>query len=450
MKTKFTTLVVLFFYVFNLNAQILWDNFENERNGTYGFISGTFIPYQANPDQTGVNTSRVAASYTRNPAEAFDVIILDAQMADLGDYLSGSRTLSIDVWSPAPGRTVQITLENSILAEPINFPTGRHSVYLATTTTAMAWETLTFSFDNQPDASVANTNVDRIVLLFDPNTNNGDQWFWDNLFGPELANDPCAGVGQNDNILTDFDCNQFLDFTFSHGGVNFRRILNPDQSGANTSDYVATYTRNGGEENDVILARTHLGLTAILPNDNIYLSVWDPGAPTNIRLSLQRDEGNGNPPTELIAVDAMTSVSNAWETLAFDVSSVAGQAFNQVVLLFDPGNFTEDQYFWDNMGFVAPPTTGTLETLAGVDNFVAYPNPTAGNATFEYDLTEAAMIQLQIFDYTGRPVQTLVNATQYPGAQQVNWNTTNLANGIYFYSLSVNGKIATGKISVVK
>ncbi|NNL92662.1 MAG: T9SS type A sorting domain-containing protein [Saprospiraceae bacterium] len=450
MKIVYTTLLFVLFFAFGLGAQTIWDNFEDTRKGTYGFISGTFIPYFENPDPSGVNNSQVAASYNRNPGELFDVIILDGQMADLSDYLVGAKTLSIDVWSPAPGRTVQITLENSILAEPANFPTGRHSVYLATTSTSMAWETLTFAFDNQPDALMANDNVDRIVLLFDPNTYNGDQWYWDNLSAPELADDPCDGVSVNDEIIMDFECQQNLNFTFSQSGINFRRILNPDQSGANTSDYVAMYIRNGEEEDDVIIARPNVtGIINILSGDIIYLNVWDPGAPTNVRVSLQSNPDDGNAVTEIIGVDAMTTASNTWETLTYDVSSVAGSTVNQIVILFDPGNFTADEYYWDNLSFTEP-TTSTVEQLKGVNNFIAYPNPTQEITTFEYDLNISSEVNLTIYDLTGKPIETVFNGTKNPGHQKINWNAGAIANGIYFYTLSINGQIASGKLTILK
>jgi len=73
-------------------------------------------------------------------------------------------------------------------------------------------------------------------------------------WGPELANDPCEGVTGASNVFNDFECNQNVNFTFSHSGVNFRRVLNPDPNG-NSSDYVATYTRNAGEMTDVIVGR---------------------------------------------------------------------------------------------------------------------------------------------------------------------------------------------------
>ena len=226
MKKIYISFVFILLTGFSLSAQQIWDNFEDTRQGTYGFLSGVFLPYGANPAPGGSNTSSIAAMYSRNAAELFDVIILDAPMADLTDFRTGARSLSIDVFSPNPGTTVQITLENSVTALPANFPTGRHSVYLATTTLTDTWETLTFNFDNQPDASVPDTDADRLVLLFAPNTNTGDIYFWDNLNGPDLANDPCANVTVDPNIFNDFECNQNVNFPFTSAQVNFRRVAN--------------------------------------------------------------------------------------------------------------------------------------------------------------------------------------------------------------------------------
>jgi hypothetical protein len=448
MKNLYTTLFLLALAIGGLQAQTTWDNFEDVRKGTYGFINGVFIPYTGNPDPTGVNTSAVVAEYSRNPAELFDVVILDAQMADLGDYLSGAKTMSMDVWSPAPGTTVQITMENSVLALPANFPTGRHSVYLATTSTSEEWETITFSFDSQPDAGVANDNVDRMVILFEPNTNNGSTWYWDNLMGPEFADDPCEGVGIDPNIGMDFECQQNINFTFSHSGPNFRRIINPDMSGANTSDYVGSYVRNGGEETDVIIARTQDGNITLPAGLSFNLDVWDSAAPTEVIISLQLNPDDGNEATTVKAVSAMTSDGNTWETLNFNFSGVGGQEYNQIVILFDQGNFTSDQYYFDN--FVVGPMVNTFEVLPTVTEVVAYPNPTAGQMTFEYELSESAQVQVNLFDHTGRLVANVFTGDQPTGKQFVEFDAGNLANGVYFYTISIDGQTAGDKITILR
>lgn len=423
----------------SVRAQTTWDNFEDVRKGTYGFINGTFIPYNENPDQSGANTSLVAAAYTRNAAELFDVLIIDAPMADLSDYVSGTKQMSIDVWSPAAGIPIQITLENSETALPDNFPTGRHSVYLTETTVAQQWETLTFTFDTQPDAGVPNTDVDRLVLLFNPNTNSGDQYFLDNLMGPELADDPCEGVTPDPETLNDFECNQNVNFVFSHAGVGFRRVLNPDDSG-NPSPYVAEYTRNAGEESDIIIGRFG-GPLLITDNTSIELDVWDPGAPTSVIVSLQAANGD-----VIIEMETETSVSGQWETLTYDPTPASASTdIEQFVILFDPGNFTSDTYYFDN--FTASNLVG-LNEFEPFAEFNLYPNPTSEDVNFNYTLENNSDVQLAIQDVTGKVVQLENYPRQSAGNQLLNIDVSKLNPGIYLYSLTSNTRRSTGKIVV--
>jgi len=424
---------------FSTSAQTTWDNFEDTRKGTYGFINGTFIPYFGNPDPSGVNTSEVVASYTRNQAEAFDVLILDAAMADLSDYVSGSSQISIDVWSPAAGIPIQITLENSETAEPDNFPAGRHSVYLTETTVAEEWETLTFTFDTQPDAGVSNTDVDRLVLLFNPDTNTDDQYFWDNLQGPELADDPCEGVTTNPEILNDFECNQNVNFTFSHAGTGFRRVLNPDNSG-NASSYAAEYTRNGGEESDVIIGQFD-GPLLITENTSIELDVWDPAAPTSVVVSLQAANGD-----VILEMETQTSVSSQWETLTYDPSDVAASSdIEQFVILFDPGNFSSNTYYFDN--FTASNLVGINE-FEPFESFKTFPNPSTDIVNFSYHLENTSDVQLSLQDVTGKTIKLINYPAQSAGSQMLNLNVRDLNPGVYIYSLTSDTRRSTGKVVV--
>jgi len=437
MKKVYLSFSLLFLAAMSLSAQTLWDNFEDNRKGTYGFISGTFIPYQENPAPGGSNNSLVAAEYTRNAVEPFDVIVYDAQMADLSDYLSGAKTMSMDVWSPAAGTTVQITLENDVLAEPANFPTGRHSAYLATTSVAQDWETLTFSFNNQPDPSVSNTNVNRMVILFAPNTNTGDTYYWDNLNGPEIVDDPCEGATTNSDIFNDFECNQNSRYTFSHSGVNFRRVLNPDSNG-NPSEYAATYTRNAGELIDVIVGRFD-GNLSLEAGDMITMDVWDPTAPTPVLISLQN--GNGD---VILEMTQNTTTSNSWETLTFDPTDViAATDISRFAILFDPNTDSADQYFWDNFQLN---TATAITDLTEVSAFQVAPNPSQGETTFQYTLENAANVNLSVFDMTGKLVAQVVAETQAAGDHQTTWIANDIPNGIYFYNMLINGATASGKI----
>ena len=61
MRKIYSTLLLTAALSMGVQAQTTWDNFEDVRKGTYDFINGVFIPYQLNPDQSGANTSLVAA-----------------------------------------------------------------------------------------------------------------------------------------------------------------------------------------------------------------------------------------------------------------------------------------------------------------------------------------------------------------------------------------------------
>jgi hypothetical protein len=423
-------------------AQQVWDNFEDTRKGTYGFISGSFIPYNENPDQTGGNTSLTAAQYTRNAAETFDVIILDAPMANLSDYIDGTKQMSIDVWSPGAGIPIQITLENSATALPDNFPTGRHSVYLTETTVAGAWETLTFAFDVQPDPSVSNDNVNRIVLLFNPGTNTSDTYYWDNLNGPEFAQDPCEGVSTDASILNDFECNQNVRYTFSHAGINHRRILNPDPAGVNQSSYVAQYGRNGGEEFDVIIGKFD-GNLPVTETTEVKLDVWDPNAPTEVIVSLQANNGD-----VILEMSATTSVSSEWQTLVYDASPVAASNdIAQFVILFNPGNFSSLTYYYDNFKAESSTNVRDISEELGLNVF---PNPTTGTTTFDYTLQETADVLFTVRDITGKTISESVYNAQAAGSQQIRVDASNYPSGFYLYTFQIDGNTATGKFVVSK
>ncbi len=441
MKKIYLSFSLILLAAFSLSAQTVWDNFEDSRKGTYGFISGTFIPYGENPAPGGSNTSLVVATYSRNPAEAFDVIVLDADMADLTDYRTGAKTMTMDVWSPAAGTTVQITVENKVDALPDNFPTGRHSAYLATTTVAMGWETLTFTFDNQPDPAVSDTNVDRMVILFAPNTNTDETYYWDNLNGPELADDPCDGVTGSPNVFNDFECNQNVNFTFSHSGVNFRRVLNPDLNG-NTSEYAATYTRNAGEMTDVIVGRFD-GNLSIESTSTITLDVWDPTAPTDILISLQNEAQE-----VILEMTATTSASSSWQTLTFDPTPVVeAMDISRFAILFDPNTENSDQYYWDNFQLNG---VTAITDLDAVTDFQASPNPSQGETLFQYTLETAANVNLSVFDMNGKLVDQILSENQAAGAHQATWMANDLPNGIYFYNMLIDGATASGKIVLSK
>lgn len=81
-----------------------------------------------------------------------------------------------------------------------------------------------------------------------------------------------------------------------------------------------------------------------------------------------------------------------------------------------------------------------------------YPNPFNPNTTIKFGLPKAGRITLKIYDVAGREVRQLFDNTEInAGTVTYNFNASELASGVYFYSLIVNGeKVDTKKMILVK
>jgi hypothetical protein len=84
----------------------------------------------------------------------------------------------------------------------------------------------------------------------------------------------------------------------------------------------------------------------------------------------------------------------------------------------------------------------------------AAPSPSLGPARVQWQVREAGLVLLRVFDRTGRVVRTIQNGYQAAGAYSANWDGTGdngrrIANGIYFYRLDAPGIHEIVKIAVV-
>ncbi|UOQ74381.1 hypothetical protein [Hymenobacter cellulosilyticus] len=96
------------------------------------------------------------------------------------------------------GSKVTMQFENSQTTTATNFPTGRHSAYRAFTTRQNAWETLEFEFERSLDAGTNIYAIDNVAFLFQPATNSGATFYFDNLL---IKQKPDAPVVATDVLL---------------------------------------------------------------------------------------------------------------------------------------------------------------------------------------------------------------------------------------------------------
>lgn len=78
-----------------------------------------------------------------------------------------------------------------------------------------------------------------------------------------------------------------------------------------------------------------------------------------------------------------------------------------------------------------------------------YPNPFTNNATVEFNLSESAEVSFNVFNMLGEIVHA-ENMGTLEGLNLVNFNGSDLENGMYFFHLTANGKTITKRVTLAK
>lgn len=68
------------------------------------------------------------------------------------------------------------------------------------------------------------------------------------------------------------------------------------------------------------------------------------------------------------------------------------------------------------------------------------PNPFDEGTEIKYHLAEAGQAVITVYSLKGEPIKTLRDSWTETGWHTLTWNAEDLANGVYFYTLKVNGK----------
>ncbi len=79
-----------------------------------------------------------------------------------------------------------------------------------------------------------------------------------------------------------------------------------------------------------------------------------------------------------------------------------------------------------------------------------YPNPFNPSTIINYQLPEAGMISLRIFDTMGREIKTLINEQKAKGSYNISFDASHLSSGVYFYQLRAGDFVSIKKMVLLK
>gem|GEM_PF-7029475 len=88
-----------------------------------------------------------------------------------------------------------------------------------------------------------------------------------------------------------------------------------------------------------------------------------------------------------------------------------------------------------------------------ITNFVlnpSYPNPFNPVTTISFELPEAAMVSVDVFNMTGQLVANLTNQRYTTGQYSLRFDATNMSTGVYLVRAVMGSHVSTQKITLIK
>ena len=293
--------------------------FIESYDAVYSFVS--------NPDfDNAVNPSCQVGQIDRSGSALFanNQMVFDSKF-DFNAY-SGFK---IKVWSPVAGTNVLLKLEDKTNGA-INTEVG------AVTTTASAWEELTFDFP-----SSETDKYDRIILFFELNTNTAQTYYIDDF---RLYSGGGTGPGNNGctsgtlvaatQLPLDFEgCETFLSDQNFGAGLTSEINANPSNLGIHPSDFVLQVDPPPGSDFFAGIQNVFPSNFDLTTTNTFKIKIYSTKANAVFRFELlanPNDGSIGNP----APVFATVSNANEWTEVEFTFTGLpAGPtAYSQLVI----------------------------------------------------------------------------------------------------------------------
>jgi Secretion system C-terminal sorting domain/Dockerin type I domain len=424
-------------------ADWTWTVFENETNPPVEIL--------ANPDPSGVNTSATVAKFTALQVGQPWAGCESQHLVDLGEFSfdETNSTVKVMVWKPVISDVGVKFVEASSEAQP--------EVKVANTV-INEWEELTFDFTGSIGMGITGI-LDQIVIFpdFDLNGRLQDNvCYFDNVTfhpqgaTPEGPSEPAPTPAFAPEHVISLFSNAYTDVTVDTWSAEWDQANVADV--LVMGDDVKLYT--GLVFAGIEFTSQTIDATAM---NHFHMDIWTPdatSAPAAFKIKLV-DFGadgawsGGDDVEHELTFDASSNPPlQTEEWVSFDIpladftSLVTQGHLAQLIISGDLSTvYVDNIFFHDN-------TTGINEDnpiSAGSNLGNNYPNPFNPVTNISYTLNKAGHVSINVYDVRGRLVETLVSGYRSADTYHQTWDAGNTASGIYYYRLSVDGKVVDTK-----
>ncbi|SEL73338.1 hypothetical protein SAMN04487910_3212 [Aquimarina amphilecti] len=295
-----------------------------------------------NPDVFGNLSPKAVEWIDGSPSEVWAGA---AMSLSNGINFGSGTTFSMKVWSPSAGTLFKVKIESLVDASS--------AVEVdVLTTTANAWEVLTYDFSGTDYAAQFATNPANNLVIF-PNfgVDGGNVTYYiDNIIQGEQTLDTVLPI-----LPIDFESSAGTFDLFGFGGSATEDAVgqvidNPDMSGINTSTKVASLNKPMGSEvwSGVAVPLRDSYAIDFSSSTLISVDVWSPRAGIPVLFKVENAAGDA------AEIEVMTTQANAWHTITYDLNNAPGFnssiEYTQVDLFFDFGTAGMGEVFYfDNI-----------------------------------------------------------------------------------------------------
>jgi len=220
-----------------------------------------------------------------------------------------------------------------------------------------------------------------------------------------------------------------------------------------SGDNVRKFDQNGNDQG-IFVSSNLAGPTNIWFDNNGDLLVVDYNG-----TAVKRYNSSGN-----YLNDFITGLGSAEGVGFFPNGNILiGNGATSSVKMFDSnGNYIEDLIPSGSGGLMTPNAVvirqSNLLSVPGESSLKNisfkleqnYPNPFNPSTVISYHLPVTSKVTLKVYNVLGKEIVTLVNEELAAGEHKVEFNSTGLPSGIYFYQLKAENYIETKKMTLLK
>jgi len=410
-----------------------WAVFENDNNPSLEIV--------ANPNTDSINSSATVAKFTALQAGQPWAGCESQHGSDIGTF-----TLN------ATNSTLKIMVYKTVISDVgLKFvipSSGSLGEIKVANTLINAWEELTFDFSSHIGLPEA-IGIDQIVVFPDFNLSGRTQdniIYFDNIsFSPATVPGSPTEAAPTPTLSEANVISIFSDAYTNIAGVN----LNPAWG---QSTVVTEMTIEGN--NTLLYTGLNYQGTEFTAQDvsgmtYFHIDYWTDNS-TMLKFFVISQTPTVDSDYHTIAI-----VTEEWASVDIPLTTFPNVDLTDVFQFKVEGNGTiywDNFYFYSNSVGIDNRSESLPQKFALEQNF---PNPFNPSTTIGYELPENGLVNIAIYDITGRHISTLVSNQQKAGYKSITWNATNdvgspVSAGLYLLAIQAGEFRQTKKMVLLK